>query len=228
MKAFFITGSGTDVGKTFIAAAIIGHFRRAGRTVDALKPVVSGFDPEHADGSDPGILLRALGRPVTPEEIDRIAPWRFAAPLSPDMAAGREDRAIDFATLLEFSRCAIASASDILLIEGVGGIMVPIDQTHTVLDWMGALKLPLGVVAGSYLGSISHTLTCLDVLRRRDLRVAALVISESLGSTVALDDTCATMTRFADHIPVVGVPRLPPNVFAHPALAQLADLLLAD
>jgi dethiobiotin synthetase len=227
VSAFFVTGTGTDVGKTFVAVGLIRHWRRAGRTVEALKPVVSGFDPASVAGSDPGVLLAALGRSITPDDIERIAPWRFKAPLSPDMAAAREGRAIDFDALVEFSETAIAGHKDILLIEGVGGIMVPLDRAHTVLDWMRALRLPLVLVAGSYLGSISHTLTCLDVLRRHDLRVAALVVSESLGSTVPLDDTDATIGRFADPVPVISVPRLPPDDYQHLAFARLADFLMS-
>jgi dethiobiotin synthetase len=230
VKAFFITGSGTDVGKTFVAAGLIRHFRQVGRIVEALKPVVSGFDPEHAATSDPAILLAALGRQADATEIECIAPWRFAAPLSPDMAAAREDRAIDFNALLDFSKSAIASSAGILLIEGVGGIMAPLEQTHTVLDWMRALRLRLVLVTGSYLGSISHTLTCLDVLRRYELHVAALVVSESADPTVPLDDTVATIARFADSTPVIGLPRLPPDAFAfeHPAFARLANFIGGD
>src|SRR5579871_163369 len=95
MSAIFITGTGTDVGKTFVASSLVRLFRQMGRTVDAIKPVVSGFDPQTAETSDPGILLEALGRPVTPEEIERISPWRFREPLSPDLAAAIEGRRID-------------------------------------------------------------------------------------------------------------------------------------
>jgi dethiobiotin synthetase len=227
VSAFFLTGTGTDVGKTFVAAGLIRHLRRAGRTVEALKPVVSGFDPAFAADSDPGRLLIALGRSITPDQIDRIAPWRFAAPLSPDMAARGEGRAIDFEALVEFSRTAVAGHTDIVLIEGVGGIMVPLDDRHTVLDWMCALRLPLLLVGGSYLGSISHTLTCIDVLRSRELGVAALVVSETPGSTVALEDTIATVARFAGGVRMISLPRLVPDAFEHPAFAQLTDLLMA-
>lgn len=226
MSAFFVTGTGTDVGKTFVTAGLIRHWRRARRTVEALKPVVSGFDPASVAGSDPGVLLAALGRPTNQTEIERLTLWRFRAPLSPDMAAQREGRTIDFQALVDFSRSAIANKSDVLLIEGVGGIMVPLDRTHTVLDWMRALRLPLVLVAGSYLGSISHTLAALEVLRRHDLQVAALVVSESCGSTVPLDDAIATITRFADRITVIRLPRLPPDTLVPAAFAQLADLLM--
>lgn len=159
MTAFFITATGTDVGKTYVASGLIRHWRAAGRQVEALKPVASGFDPAAAKTSDSGVLLSALGKPITPTEIDRISPWRFSAPLSPDMAAERENRRIDFDAVVKYSRDAIAAAQDILLIEGIGGIMVPLTDKHTVLDWMAALDIPLVVVTGTYVGSLSHTLT---------------------------------------------------------------------
>jgi dethiobiotin synthetase len=208
MTAIFITATGTDIGKTFVAAGLIRHLRAAGRSVDALKPVATGFDPENADASDPGVLLAAMSRPVAPAEIARIAPWRFTAPLSPDMAARREDRTLDYNALLDFSRRSIAAHSGTLLIEGIGGIMVPLDDTHTVLDWMTALNIPLVLVTGSYLGSLSHTLTALDALKRRDLAIKTIVVNESPGSTVPLADTVQTLTRFAAPIPIVAMPRL--------------------
>ena len=226
MSAFFITGSGTDVGKTFVTAGLIQHWRRRGRVVEALKPVASGLDPASADASDPGVLLTALGRCINPEAIERIAPWCFKAPLSPDMAAAREQRIIDFDALLGFARRAIANAPDILLIEGVGGVMVPLDREHTVLDWMCALRLPIVLVSGSYLGSISHTLTCVDVLRRRELHIAALVISESASSTVPLQEAVATIARFATPLAVTAIPRLAPGADEQPSFARLADLLM--
>lgn len=208
MAAIFITGTGTDVGKTFVAASLIRQFRQMGRAVEAIKPVVSGFDPAQAEASDPGVLLRALGLPVTAEEIDRISPWRFRAALSPDMAAEREGRTIDVDAVITFCQTAVEQRQDILLIEGIGGVMVPLDRERTILDVMMALQLPLILVTGSYLGAISHTLTALDVLYRRSMRLLALVVSETPGSTVPLDDTVAAIARFAE--PVIGLPRQPP------------------
>jgi dethiobiotin synthetase len=184
--------------------------------------VVSGFDPATAQASDPGVLLAALGRPIT--DIDAMSPWRFAAPLSPDMAAAREGRALDFEAIVEFSRRAAKSA-DRVLIEGVGGIMVPLDERHTVLDWMSALRLPVLLVAGSYLGTISHTLTALRVLAQRNLTVAAVAVSESVTPGAPLDETVAAIARFADMIEVVGLPRLEGEAPSHPAVARIATLI---
>jgi dethiobiotin synthetase len=205
VTAIFITGTGTDVGKTFVAASLIRHLRQMGRTVDAVKPVVSGFDPATPASSDPGILLQALGLSVTEPEIDRIAPWRYRASVSPDLAAKREGQTINVDGVITFCRTAIDQRRDILLIEGVGGIMVPLDDERTVLDLMMALQLPLILVAGSYLGTISHTLTALDALFRRNLKVLAIIVSETPNSQVPLDDTVAAIARFA--APVIGLPR---------------------
>jgi dethiobiotin synthetase len=205
VSAIFITATGTDVGKTFVAASLIGHFRQMGRHVEAIKPVASGFDPAQAANSDPAVLLKALGLPVTAEGIERIAPWRFRAPLSPDLAARREGRSINVDDVIAFCRSAIEQRRDMLVIEGVGGVMVPLDGERTILDVMMALHLPLILVTGSYLGTISHTLTALDSLYRRDLDVLAVIVSESAVSTVPLEDTVAAIARFAD--PVIGVPR---------------------
>jgi dethiobiotin synthetase len=205
VTAIFITATGTEVGKTFVAASLIRHLRQMGRTVEAIKPVVSGFDPEAAAASDPGILLEALGFPVTLTNIERIAPWRFRAAMSPDAAARLEDRRIDLDEVVAFCRSAIEHRQEILLIEGVGGVMVPLDEQRTVLDVMMALQLPLILVAGSYLGTISHTLTALDALFRRDLSVLATIVSETPGSTIPLKETVAAIARFAE--PVIGLPR---------------------
>jgi dethiobiotin synthetase len=225
MSAIFVSATGTDVGKTFVTTGLIRHFLQAGRTIAAIKPVVSGFDPAAIAASDPGALLAALGRPLTLAEVERISPWRFAAPLSPDMAARREGRAIDFDAVTAFCRSAMAQRRGHLIIEGIGGIMVPLDPNRTVLDLITQLRLPILLVAGTYVGTVSHTLTALQVLVRRNLDVAAVVLSESRGSAATLEETVATIARFSDSIDVVGVPRLADGASANPAFAAIAGLL---
>ena len=91
-----------------------------------------------------------------------------------------------------------------LLIEGIGGIMVPLDSKHTVLDWMLALQIPLVLVTGTYLGSLSHTLTCLDVLGRRGLVVKSIIVNDTPGSAVTMQNASDTLANFAGPIPIVG------------------------
>jgi dethiobiotin synthetase len=206
MSAFFVTATGTDIGKTFVTAGLVRLLRAQGHAVSALKPIVSGFDMASASGSDPGVLLDALGEPITPQTLARMSPWRFAAPLSPDMAAAREGRAVAFDAVVEFCQRALGENEDTLFIEGVGGVMVPLDADHTVLDWMAALRIPLILVSGTYLGTISHTLTALYALRDRRLAVAAIVLNDS-GSDIPIAETAASIARFAAGIPIVFLSR---------------------
>jgi len=222
VAAYFVTSTGTDIGKTFVTAGLIRYLRESNQPVAALKPVVSGYDSSVVETSDPAVLLTAMGRRVTADEIAQIAPWRFRAPLSPDLAAAREGRNIDFDKLIAFSRAAIEATTGLLFIEGVGGIMVPLDSRRTVLDWMATLQIPLLLVVGGYLGTISHTLTALDVLAQRKLTIAAIVVSESARDAVELDETVASIARFAGGVEVVGLPRLPGGIKQHPAFARIA------
>ena len=225
MTAYFVTSTGTDIGKTFVTAGLIRHLRGAGAVVDALKPVLSGYDSSTVETSDPAVLLMALGKPVSAAEVERIAPWRFRAPLSPDLAAAREKRAIDFNELIAFSRRAVEASTGTLFIEGVGGIMVPLDDRRTVLDWMASLRIPVLLVVGGYLGTISHTLTAIDVLTQHRLRMAAIVVVESERNPVELADTVASIERFSGGAAVIGLPRLPAGIVDHPAFSRVAALL---
>jgi len=221
MSANFITGTGTDIGKTWLACALLRHWRAEGRQPAAFKPVLSGFDALRPEASDGGQLLAALGREVGIAELDAIAPWRFAAPLSPDMAAAREGRRIDFAALVDFSRRAGAAPQRPLLVEGVGGVMAPLDETHTVRDWIAASGLPCILVTGSYLGSLSHALTALAALAEVGAGVTAIVVNESPDSTVALDATLESLSRHVAGIPVLAIARGSPRA----GVARLAGLL---
>ncbi|CAI8037561.1 ATP-dependent dethiobiotin synthetase BioD [Geodia barretti] len=162
MSTLFVTATGTEIGKTLVTAALCHELRAAGRPVRALKPVLSGYDPATLADSDPGVLLASLGEAASEEAVAAITPWRFSAPLSPDMAAAREGRRLDLAEILAYCR---AAEGDPLLIEGIGGAMVPLNERHTVLDWIAELGAPALVVTGSYLGTISHTLTTLAAIR---------------------------------------------------------------
>lgn len=221
MSAVFVTATGTDIGKTFTACGLVAELKRRGRQVTALKPLASGFDPAHAAESDPGRLLAALGLTLDDANLDRIAPWRFRAALAPDMAARLEGKRVDFAAVVAFCRRAARGPGD-LVIEGVGGVMSPIADGQTGLDWMAALDLPVIVVAGTYLGAQSHALTALEALAARNLAVRALVLSETPDSPVGHAETASSLARFAPGLPVVTLPRHN----AAPGFARLADLLL--
>lgn len=208
MNNFFITASGTAVGKTLLTTALCWQLRQQGRKVTALKPLATGFS-EADDESDPALIIRSCGLTPTLSMIETIAPWRYAASLAPSMAAPKEKDAVDFNALLRFCREHENLASDVTLIEGVGGVMAPLTDNKTVLDWMQHLRWPVILAGGTYLGAISHMLTAYEALKARSIPVRAVVISESERSTVGLQDTVNTLQAFlSQDMPMLKIPRL--------------------
>lgn len=194
-KAYFITATGTDLGKTWVTAGLVDACRARGLPVRALKPVMSGYDPERHDESDAAKV--GAGRTA----------WYYAAPLSPDLAAAKEGKRIDFPALLGWCRDRIGEEGGLLLIEGIGGVMVPLDERHTVREWITALQIPVLLVCGTYLGSLSHTLTALAALREVGIVPAMLVINESAGSSVSIDETWASLLPHVGRMPIAALRR---------------------
>jgi dethiobiotin synthetase len=211
MGAIFIAGAGTDIGKTYVTAALTRGIRARGGAVRVLKPLASGVAPladaAFAD-SDTARLLTAAGLPLTEANVDACSPWRFALPLAPDRAAAAEGRRLELGELLAWcrSRMAEAAPDETVLIEGVGGLMSPITNQATGLDWLLGLGCPAILVAGSYLGAISHALTALAVIAARGIPLQGVVVSESEPSA-GLDETIDALNRFAAVAPIVGLGR---------------------
>ncbi len=207
MSAYFVTGTGTSVGKTYVTCGIVRAVRAAGQKAMALKPIVSGYDSRAASASDPGLLLDAMGVPVNEANIAAIAPWRFAAPLSPDVAAAREGRSINVTSLTSFCKSAVEAAPQHIFIEGAGGVAAPLDTHRTVADFMAVLRLPAVLVAGTYLGTISHAITSAEAMVQRGIIIAALVLSESLESPMPPAETAQVLGRFLPTVPIHIIPR---------------------
>jgi dethiobiotin synthetase len=208
MPALIVTGVGTDVGKTYVSAGLIALLQDHAIAVDAFKPVLSGYDAAKPAQSDAGVLLTALGQPVTPETIEAMSPFRYTAPASPPLAAAREGRSIRFAEVAGACRERMADAGRaLLLIEGAGGVMSPLSDGATVLDLIEALGAPVLLVTGTYLGAISHTLTAVEVLRRRGVTIRAVVVNESPEPGATLEEIHESLRVMAGGVPVVNVAR---------------------
>lgn len=208
MAALFVAGAHTDVGKTYVACALIRAARTRGLTVDALKPLVSGFDHGDWRGSDPGRLIEALGWRHTADTLAALSPWRYRAPLSPPMAAALEGQRLDFADAVRACRRRLfESSAELMVVEGVGGLMSPITDDHTGLDLMAALALPSVMVGGSYLGAISHTLTALATARAHGVDIRAIVVSESADAEAPFAETVESVMRLAKGVRVLAAPR---------------------
>jgi len=203
---FFVTSTGTGIGKSFITAALVRQAKARGVSVAAYKPVISGFDPAHVEESDTGLILESLGWPLTPEHIKCVSPWRYKAPLAPSMAARQEKMPLNFHALVSYCQTVLQRREDTILIEGVGGVMVPLNDRRTVLDWIEALGIPTLLVVGTYLGSISHTLTAIAVLRQRHIPVHAIIVNESENASVTLEQTIDELKLWVE-TPLVPVRR---------------------
>ncbi len=205
-RTVFVTASGTGVGKTLVTAALGFQLQQQGQSVQLLKPVLTGYPPtDRLEIPDCDVLLQASGVALNDANRDQISPWRYEQPLSPDMAAAHQGQTLPFEKLCEF--CSTNDSDAIRIIEGIGGVMVPLDAQHTVLDWIDALRVPTLLVVGSYLGTLSHTLTAVAVLERKKIPLLGIVVSESVDNPVALTTTCSTLRNFCA-APIVSIPRL--------------------
>ncbi|MEJ0022499.1 MAG: dethiobiotin synthase [Alphaproteobacteria bacterium] len=223
MSAWFVTGAGTAIGKTHISCALLDAWRNHGHACDAFKPLLSGYDPLEMEESDAGRLLIALDRPVTPETVAEMSPWRYRPALSPAAAAREAGTAVPYGDVVTACQSRIAARAGPLLIEGAGGVMSPLAEGKTNLDLIAALGLPVLLVVGSYLGSISHALTALEALRARRVRVAATIVSESAEAAESLADTIADLAQFHAG-PIFAAPRFGEGA-TPPEVATLADVL---
>ncbi len=227
MSVLFVTGAGTDIGKTYVARALLRAVRQAGRPVLALKPVVSGVapvgDPDF-DVSDTARLLDAAGVALTPAAIQDCSPWRFAAPLSPDMAAAKEGRTLSLADVVAWTQRRITEAAPdaFVLVEGVGGVMSPITPDATGIDWLRDLGCPALLVTGAYLGAISHTLTALSALQTHGIKIAAVMVNAGQGQTIGADATADAIARLGPPVPIYTLE------VGEPIPSALVDALLRD
>ena len=173
---FFVTGTGTEVGKTVVAAVIGRSLAAAGAAVAVFKPAVSGL--EQGDEPDHALLRRAAG---SDQPDDAIAPYRYGPPVSPHLGARLAGETIDPARLVRAARAA-ADASDYLVCEGVGGLLVPLTLGYLVRDLARELGLPVVIAAASGLGTINHTLLTIEAARAVGLEVALVVLTPWPGA----------------------------------------------
>lgn len=190
LQGVFVTGTGTEVGKTVVAAAIARTLADEGKRVAVFKPAVTGLD-EFAAGGPKGstagdLLAHRLGLAADHELLrsaagskqgdEEIAPYRYGPPMSPHLAAEEAGETIDPKRLLDAARAA-ADGADALVCEGVGGLLVPLGSTYLVRDLATDLGLPLVVAASPGLGTINHTLLTIEAARAASLEVAAVVLT---------------------------------------------------
>jgi dethiobiotin synthetase len=170
-EGVFVTGTGTEVGKTVVAATIARTLADEGRRVAVFKPAVTGLD-EGAE-TDYELLRRASGSEQSDKEI---APYRYGPPASPHLAAAMSGEEIE-PERLRRAAAAAAEGAEAIVCEGVGGLLVPLSPGYLVRDLAADLGYPLVVVASPGLGTINHTLLTVEAARAAGLEVAAVVLN---------------------------------------------------
>jgi dethiobiotin synthetase len=189
VRGFFVTGTDTGVGKTVVTGGLAVALRAEGRTVGILKPVQSG-----ARADDPAGDAALLGATCV---------YAFEAPLAPLVAARLEGAAVELEPVVRAAE-RLAAANDVLLVEGAGGLLVPLAEGLLVADVARALALRLVVVARAGLGTVNHVLLTLDAARARGLEVAAVVLNGNEDASTP--DNPALIGAFGGASLVIRVP----------------------
>ncbi len=175
MPGVFVTGTDTDAGKTVVSCALIRALRAGGLDIGGMKPIETGVGEA---GPLDGQALQAAAGGGDPLEL--VCPLRFALPAAPNVAAAAEGRSIELDRVRE-AYDALGARHDAMLVEGAGGLLVPVDDRMDMGDLSRWLGLPLVLVARAALGTINHTLLSLAEIERRGLELAAVVVTHSAG-----------------------------------------------
>jgi dethiobiotin synthetase len=221
-RGFFVTGTDTGVGKTVVCGALIRAHQTRGLSVGVMKPVESGCDER--DGrpvpADAGFLRSVSGSSVAPE---LVCPYPLREPLAPALAAEHDGIAIDLAAI---QRCyqQIAQQHDVVVVEGVGGILAPLDSEHTMLDLVSSLELPVLIVAANTLGVINHTALTVHAIRHRGVPLVGVILNTLRPEQDAAKRTnAAALRRWAGAPLLADLLYLP--AITEQSLQELAELL---
>jgi len=221
LRGVFVTGTGTEVGKTVVAAVIARTLARAGQTVAVFKPAVTGLDDLSADGPetskywtfqarrregepDHALLRRATGSGQADEEI---APYRYGPPASPHLAAALAGEEVD-PERLRAAALAAAADADALVCEGVGGLLVPLRDDYLVRDLAADLGLPVAIAASPGLGTINHTLLTIEAARAAGLGVAAVVLTPWPEAPGVIEESNRETIAALGEVEVLTLPRI--------------------
>ncbi len=220
-RAYFVTGTDTEIGKTTIAAGLLRAARRQGLSTAAAKPVASGCD-QTPDGLRNGDALALLGECSLPFRYEEVNPLAFAPAIAPHLAAREAGVDLSVAALAAPVRQVLARGADFTLVEGAGGWRVPLAGAETLSDLPIALGLPVVLVVGVRLGCINHALLTVEAILRDGLVLAGWVANVVDPATSRLEENLATL---AERLPAPCLGRVPRLAEATPeAVADHLDL----
>ena len=201
---FFITGTDTGVGKTFVTAALLAALRARGTDAVAMKPVQTGANRGRSPDLD--FCAKASAWKIPADEFDDLCPYRFAMPASPHLAAKKAKRKIKPQKIIAAFR-RLQKNHEAVLVEGAGGLLVPLGEDFDQRDLMQAMKLPVIVVARPGLGTLNHTRLTVEALQARRIIIACVVLSHESASADAIrSDNERFLKQKLFPIPVVAMP----------------------
>jgi len=201
-KGLFVTGTDTGVGKTFLACGLAGWLKNAGYKVGVLKPAETGCHGSEGNlvPQDAVALKEASGCEAP---LEKICPYPLRDPLAPSVAAERQGVKVDIERLRQLYG-EIGSAHDLVIVEGAGGLLVPILPSYTYADFARVLKLPLIVVAANRLGVINHLLLTLEHAACRELCVLGYVLNQIEPERSLAADTNREVLASLTAVPCLG------------------------
>jgi dethiobiotin synthetase len=219
LRGVFVTGTDTEVGKSIVAASICAALAAQGERVAAFKPAVTGLDEKPSElGRDHELLASAASAGQSPEDV---APYRFGPPVSPHLAAELAGLTIEPSELV-----AAARTHDLVVCEGVGGLLVPITPGYLVRDLAVDLALPVVVAARPGLGTINHALLTVEAARTAGLAVAGVVMTPWPENPTPMERSNRATVEQLGRVPVSGLPRATRETLAEAGAAlPIADWL---
>lgn len=173
-SSYFIIGTDTNVGKTYIASALIKHFVRAGYQTVGMKPLASGCNvtPDGELMNDDVLALSAASNVTAP--LDLINPYRFAPAIAPHIAAAQVGQQVDCTQIVQAYQ-QLGTLADVVVVEGAGGFLVPLNEQQSIADLAVMLNIPIILVVGMRLGCINHALLTVEAIKARGLHLAGWV-----------------------------------------------------
>jgi len=175
-NTLFVTGTDTSVGKTYVCARLLDFLKTSGISAGYQKWVATGVETDPPE--DLASCLAAANIPLDPGLLEKLTPYRFKLPASPHLAAEMENRRIDPEIIIANYK-SLAAGYDWLIVEGVGGVLVPLRRDLLLADLLAQLRPPTLIVARSGLGTLNHTLLTIEALRQRNIPVSGIVFSDS-------------------------------------------------
>ena len=204
MKGFFVTGTDTEVGKTFCAAGLLHALQSQGLTTIAMKPVASGCEvtPEGLRNEDALLLMEQM---TAQASYDEVNPYAFVPPMAPHLAASQVGLTIDSGSLVE-QATMLATRADRIVVEGAGGWLAPLNEQQSFADLVQQLELPVILVVGIRLGCLNHALLSYESMSARGVTVAGWIANTGLADAANCMDIEENISSLTSRIsaPLIG------------------------